>query len=1129
MTKISKPSGSVDCFKIKLRLKEAHKKLLELKDQTEKNELKALIESLEGIAQDIQKQQTLSFSTNSSFSELEKLSSQTFTARPPTGMLLLDPVTFRVKQATTPRQELFDKSHKTNGIIGCHPSEFVPNFNETGLEEHFRSVVETGLPYVDTEPICLQLPHGAVFMLFSVFPLKQNGTDISDLLVVANEVTEQIISRSKLEIMTIQSHEQAAELKSVFDSITDGFIIYGAEGQIVKMNDSARKLFGYNKEHERMLPKERYKLGRIKHDDGRPIEPDDIQVHRALKGEKITTETLMVTLPGRKTTWVSASAAPLRNTDGSIIGAISLFRDITKETEVHERLQYAYRHLNTILNSMSDALVICDMDRNIIDTNSAVISVFPRGEEMRQLKCFNDCTNVYELHYVDGREMPYNEWPLIRTFNGEVITDYEARIVHKESGDFRYLSYSGSIVCDVNGNPSSVVMNIRDITKRRLAELGRALLIQDVQASRDKAQALSTQLSDERNFLTGILDSIRPVGIAYLDHNQVYRQCNVANAKYIGKKVEEVIGRHFHEVHKDDPRMWDAVGDVIQSGKAFSAPLVSYINPDKPEDGYLQYLVAYVPDKNLKGKVNGVFVLRQDMTDLANSEETIRAEKERLATTIRSIGDGVISTDKEGKVVLMNQKAQELTGFDCCLSIGKPISEVYKIVDETTRLPIKDNFKKVINSPDNTGRSGRFMLIRPDGSDCVIIECSTPIIDTEGCLHGAVYVFCDVTLQTKIEYELARVSKLDSLGLLASGIAHDFNNILAVIMGCVSLVEMTANLTEKETSLIEDAENAIMRARDLVKQMLTFSKGGAPIKTVTSISEMLKEASSFVLHGSKSNCHFEIAEDLWNCDIDTGQVSQVIENLVINANEAMSNGGRITVHAENVFFETQPYFPLEPGNYVQVKVSDQGVGIKSEHVEKIFDPFFTTKSSGTGLGLATVHSIIRKHGGYVGVESSEGKGTTFTFYLPATNCALEVQYPDFSESSIPNYSGHILVMDDEYLIRQVTKSALQNIGCDVEITSDGTEAIRLYEQATSEGRAFDGVILDLTVPGGMGGKETLEKLREIDPNVKAIVISGYSADPILANFKEYGFVGAIAKPFHINDLNKVLNDVLEAA
>lgn len=323
---------------------------------------------------------------------------------------------------------------------------------------------------------------------------------------------------------------------------------------------------------------------------------------------------------------------------------------------------------------------------------------------------------------------------------------------------------------------------------------------------------------------------------------------------------------------------------------------------------------------------------------------------------------------------------------------------------------------------------------------------------------------------------------------------------------------------------LKEAENASLRARDLTQQLLTFSRGGAPIKKTAVISKLLEDTTLFALTGSNVRCEFFITGDLWPVEVDEGQVSQVINNLIINAGHAMPKGGVINVRAENIVLDAKQSLPLKEGKYIKISIEDQGVGISKEHLKQIFDPYFTTKQKGSGLGLATAYSVIKRHDGYVQVESELEVGTTFNIYLPAS--LKKILMEKELRERIHTGKGKILVMDDEEIVREVAGEMIKVLGYEVEFAKDGAEAIELYKKAKESAQPFEAIIMDLTIPGGMGGKKTIQELIKIDPEIRAIVSSGYSNDPVMADYRKYGFRGIVAKPYKLKELGEILYNVI---
>jgi len=530
--------------------------------------------------------------------------------------------------------------------------------------------------------------------------------------------------------------------------------------------------------------------------------------------------------------------------------------------------------------------------------------------------------------------------------------------------------------------------------------------------------------------------------------------------------------------------------------------------------------------RNAEGRPVGVLGVSRDITERKRAEERLNTEKELLAVTLKSIGDGVITTDRNGRITLINRVAEKLTGWRESEAIGMPLQEVFKTVDETTRKAHPNPVQEVLDSDKITGLDNNGLLISRDGGEYSIADRTAPILDAERRIIGVVLVFRDVTEARRIEKELLKIEKLESLGLLAGGIAHDFNNLLAGIVGNVSLARLDIGSPDDALRRLEATEKAALRAKDLTQQLLTFSKGGEPLRRPSDLRNLIEESALFALRGSKVQCEFAFQSNSLLGKVDKGQISQVIHNLVINAEQAMPDGGKIRLHGERIHLSRNNAFSLDAGEYVKLTIQDQGTGIKAEHLKKVFDPYFTTKQKGSGLGLAVAFSIIDKHSGRITIDSEVGIGTTVTIYLPA----IEELDPDSEENRIPivRGAGKILLMDDEAFIRELAVELIGKIGdYKVTVAKDGEEAIHLYQQALKEGNPFDAVILDLTVRGGMGGKEAIEKLREIDPEVKAIVSSGYSTDPVMSNFRRYGFQEAVSKPYRIQEMSKALNSVLK--
>ncbi|OGG05154.1 MAG: hypothetical protein A3F83_01185 [Candidatus Glassbacteria bacterium RIFCSPLOWO2_12_FULL_58_11] len=503
---------------------------------------------------------------------------------------------------------------------------------------------------------------------------------------------------------------------------------------------------------------------------------------------------------------------------------------------------------------------------------------------------------------------------------------------------------------------------------------------------------------------------------------------------------------------------------------------------------------------------------------LEETKKTLQQKSEELQIMLDASPAMIFYMDRDNRYVRVNKAFAELAGCPLRSIIGKTGRELFGENDSeflVDVLQVIRTGKPILNHLETikTKKGLRDLLVN-----------KIPYRNIDGETIGIIGFALDVTERRRLEEEHSKASQLESLGLLAGGIAHDFNNILTAILGNISLGQTLVKKDEEIYRRLKEAESACLRAKDLTYQLLTFAVGGAPRKKATSLRDLIRDSTLFSLSGSNVRCEFTLPDNLWRAEVDENQISRVINNLVINANQAMSEGGTIQVRAENVIVRAQDALPLPSGKYLKISIIDHGHGISEENLPKIFDPFFTTKETGSGLGVTTAWSIVKRHSGHLGVKSSLGAGTTFDIYLPASDEPPQKR----EDAGRPGEAGQarVLVMDDETIVRNVAGKLLEHLGHRVEYASHGQEVIDRFLEAEKNGPPFDLVILDLTIPGGMGGKNTIEKLLEINPKIKAIVSSGYSNDPVLANFREYGFRGAVIKPYNIEEFGNVLNLVL---
>ncbi len=505
------------------------------------------------------------------------------------------------------------------------------------------------------------------------------------------------------------------------------------------------------------------------------------------------------------------------------------------------------------------------------------------------------------------------------------------------------------------------------------------------------------------------------------------------------------------------------------------------------------------------------------------TEDALRDSEQRYRAIMENAYDLIVEVNHESCCNYVSPNCLAVLGYESKDMLGKSF---FDFVHPEERPELLDLFHQQVHLLQEIDMTCR---IQTKQDEWRWFESHIhPFRTSLGTIIGVI-VTRDITEQKRLEEERLRATKLESVGLLAGGIAHDFNNILTSVFANIGLAKMIVgkgsfSIKESIVERLSAAEKACLRARDLTKQLLTFAKGGAPVKSTASMASIIKDTVEFALRGSRVSCQIHIPQDLKPVEVDEGQISQVLQNLVINADQAMPDGGTIEVQAEDCSISCSSDLPLKPGEYVRVSVTDHGIGISEDHLSKIFDPYFTTKQKGSGLGLATTYSIIKRHEGHLAVSSSLGEGTCFTFYLPAASLKKVPTYEAHEE--LIQGTGRILIMDDEEDIQEILGKMLQHLGFDIDLTRDGETAVSYYKQALHSKTPYVATIVDLTIPGGMGGNETLQEIKVVDPDAVVVVSSGYSNDPVMARYQEFGFSGVIAKPYNLTDLSRVLSQIL---
>ena len=750
-----------------------------------------------------------------------------------------------------------------------------------------------------------------------------------------------------------------------------------------------------------------------------------------------------------------------------------------------------------------------------------------------------------EFVHPEDRELVYQNH--LRRMKGELPTNYVYNFrVRTKNGSVLWVEMKGA-PSTWEGKPASVNF-IFDITQRKQAE--------DSLRYRAAFEKLILTLStDFINLDAGLIDSgiddaLRKIG-EFVGADRSYVFQFTANGALMSNTHEwcaEGIGAqmpNLQDLPIDEVFPWFAqrikAHEVIQISSVADLPPEAAAEKREFERESIQSLIC-VPMVFRHGLIgflgfdsvrerrswsdDAIILLRISGEMLANAlmrkqtEDALRASEERFRLNFEQADVGIIDCTLAGRYIHVNRRFCGITGYRAEELRSLTFRELSHPDDLEDELQA---YTQVLQ-----GKAASYVrekrYLRKDRSIAWVNVSLSLVRDAAGVPQRFVGVIEDITYRKRMEQDLLRAQKLESLGILAGGIAHDFNNMLTAIVGQISATRMKLASTDPLGARLEEIEKATLHARTLTQQLLTFSKGGAPVKMALSLERLAGESVNLVLSGTSVTHSLSCDERLWAVDADEGQMSQAFSNLLINACQAMPGGGTIAIRMENVAIDRAGDPPLDAGHYVKLTFADEGVGIQPEHLPRIFDPYFTTKEGGSGLGLAVSYSIIRNHGGHIRVESAPGRGTTATVYLPASTRTVDARPTDPDE--LVRGSGRVLFMDDEEMIRMVSGEILGTLGYEVEFAKEGREAVALYRQAREQGRPFDVVIMDLTIAGGMGGKEAIRLLREYDPGVKAIVSSGYSNDPIMARFQDHGFLDVIIKPYKSSELSAKLHRIL---
>ena len=706
-------------------------------------------------------------------------------------------------------------------------------------------------------------------------------------------------------------------------------------------------------------------------------------------------------------------------------------------------------------------------------------------------------------------------WQAEREPIGEGMSRFSQnfRLRHKD-GAYRWVESTGIEFKDPEGRNARLMGFHRDITARKQLE-------ERLHQSEERFHLLIT------NSPLGFFDTDMVTGHAY--RSPLWK----GMLGYGPDELPDVHQTWVDLLHPDDR----AEAVAAHNRRDYGASSQPYSNTARRrhKDGTYRWIQSsgidfFAPDGRLLRSLGFV----ADIHALKTAELALAHEKERLAVTLDSISDGVITTDAHGHVTYLNAAAEALCGLSSADAASLPVEEFYRRAGAQSRRQADNPVRAVLASGMRAAPHDPAHLHAAGRPERVIADNAAPIADADGRMTGAVLVFHDITDRHRAAEELQKAGRIESLGVLAGGIAHDFNNLLTAMLGNLSVARSGGDLPLRAVDALGRAEKACWRARDLTGQLLTFAKGGDPVRKTLSLAPVLEQATRGAVQGTGVQLHHRFEPDVPAVEADEDQLLQVFHNIALNAVQAMNGGGSLhvdlsLVSAADILASLDDAADHPADAYVEIRLRDTGSGIAAEHLSKIFDPFFSTRTNGTGLGLAIAYSIIRKHDGVIRVESKPGAGATFTLYLPVSPSAAPAPRERPAERGGRPGGGRVLFMDDDPDIRDLAGAILGLIGYEATLTSEGGETLVEYQAARAAGRPFAAVILDLTIPGGMGGKETIRRLREIDPGVRAIVSSGYSNDAVIADFRAHGFMAMVAKPYRMEDLSRVLTEAITGA
>ncbi|MBU0676117.1 MAG: PAS domain S-box protein [Proteobacteria bacterium] len=782
----------------------------------------------------------------------------------------------------------------------------------------------------------------------------------------------------------------------------------------------------------------------------------------------------------------------IRDEKGAPVRMVGVVQDITEQRRAEILLMASEDKCRTIFDKANDGILITDIEKNrFVEANRTI------GKMLGYTKEELFALGVDDIHL--PQDLPAVRDVFARQLRGELSLAENVPVKRKDNSLF--FADINAAVMNIGGR-ACLLGVFRDVTERRLVE--------------ETLKAQGQRLAESQ----------RIAHIGSWEHNLETNQAIWSDELFrlLGldpQKDHEDFDLFFSMIHPEDqPQLKGAIEETLRSQKPFN---VEYrFNRNDGQSRILHAQAELIPDSS--GKLVVLSGTGQDITERKLAEEKIRRSEEYVRNILDTVDEGFIVVDRSYRIMSANRAY--------CSAFGVPVDQVLGRycfeVSHKLEMPCHEAGEECsVNRVFATGLPHTTFHRHEDaeGSTTYVETKAFPLRDETGAVTQVIETINDITEKRLLEEERLKVQKLEAIGTLAGGIAHDFNNLLQGVFGYISLAKMGTGLNRETNEFLEEAEKALNLTVNLTTQLLTFSKGGKPVKRSANLGPVVENGVRFSLSGSSTGCCIVQEDDLWPVEMDEGQISQVIQNIILNASQAMAEGGRVEVSLRNIP-SGDPVLPdgLAVGPYVEVAVRDEGIGIQEKNLTKIFDPYFTTKTKGSGLGLATSYSIIKNHDGRIMVASTPGEGTTFHLFLPASE-TIQADDQPIVVNNEPIRPGKILIMDDEPMVCSIAGAMIKSLGHQVDYASNGEEAIDTYRVAMQKEEPFDVVILDLTIRGGMGGEETIRRLLAMNPEVVVVVSSGYADSPILANYREYGFKAILSKPYTLKNLESVIQAV----